>query len=158
MSSDMTFIMCWPCNVTVHKIIFYIKLDGSRILAEDSCFSSACILNKMLNERYMCIAASMLYVQVISLKFNKMLQEKWTTHISLKSYCISQGEWGMMGGGWFPCHDFGYGLAAGVPGPQPIHLHVLRKVKKQNHSYTNHSGKKYCTRSYLNMYNLLLYM
>ena len=38
------------------------------------------------------------------------------------------------GGGGVTCHDFGYGRAAGVPGPHPIH--ILGEVKKQTHSYT----------------------
>ena len=41
-------------------------------------------------------------------------------------------------------HDFGYGRAAGVPGPNPIH--ILVEVEKHNISYTSHSEK--CTNSY----------
>ena len=47
-------------------------------------------------------------------------------------------------GGGGTCHGFGYGCAAGVPGPHPIHIHG--KVKKQTHSYTFHNEN--CTHSY----------
>ena len=39
------------------------------------------------------------------------------------------------------CHDLGYGHAAGVPEPHPIH--ILGEVKKHTHSYTSHSEKSY---------------
>ena len=40
------------------------------------------------------------------------------------------------GGGGCTCHDFGYGCAAGVPEPHPIH--ILGQVKNMTHPYTSH--------------------
>ena len=40
------------------------------------------------------------------------------------------------GGGGVTCHDFGYGCAAGVPEPHPIH--ILGQVKNMTHSYTSY--------------------
>ena len=38
--------------------------------------------------------------------------------------------------GGVTCHDFGYGCAAGVPEPHPIH--IPGQVKNMTHSYTSH--------------------
>ena len=46
------------------------------------------------------------------------------------------GAHGGRGGGGVTCHDFGYGCAAGVPEPHPIH--ILGQVKNITHSYTSH--------------------
>ena len=45
--------------------------------------------------------------------------------------------WGPRGRGMLTCHDFGYGRAAGVPKPHPIHILVLGEVKNMTHSYTS---------------------
>ena len=50
----------------------------------------------------------------------------------LSELVISQTVIGT-GGGGETCHDFGYGCAAGVPGPHPIH--ILGQVKNTTHSY-----------------------
>ena len=38
--------------------------------------------------------------------------------------------------GGVTCHNFGYGCAAGVPEPHPIH--IPGQVKNMTHSYTSH--------------------
>ena len=56
-----------------------------------------------------------------------------STILSYTGYDLGMGRNG--GGGNLPgSHDFGYGRAAGVPRPKPIH--ILGEVKKQTHSYT----------------------
>ena len=56
------------------------------------------------------------------------------------------------GGGGLTCHDFGYGRAAGIPGPRPIQ--ILGEVKKRTHSYTSHGEN--CTHSYVFFSNYTL--
>ena len=48
------------------------------------------------------------------------------------------------GGGRITCHDFGYGHAARVPEPHPIH--ILGQLKNMTHSYTSHIEN--CPHSY----------
>ena len=63
----------------------------------------------------------------------KLLLRLFALKCKLKEFYISKK---CRKHGGVTCHDFGYGCAAGVPEPHPIH--IPGQVKNMTHSYTSH--------------------